>query len=596
MDIKKIISYFTFRMEEKYEFGAVNKIFVINVFTLSASFFATLYTIVAISKAQYSLTLLLFGANLAILLNFWYLRRTKNFYISATFTTIFLMFLIAGLFLVSPFENGSYLWFFIFPPVSLYLVGFKRGTITSLLLLAVVAFVFYFEPLQKLYPEFQTPFKARFISIYFFEYILTAFILFQNLKQLSHYELLFLKNSNSNLAKTEIILRLSHKVRTSLTNINLLLPMIRRAEYSNERNDYLDKINQSVNSLVEEVDQIQNVLVGRSYDKAPETFFSISNLFQQFSNLYRGSEFKSKIRFQLGIPEDLPLYIYGNQIIINKVLFNLTEALILSNQKTTTEIFYRVFLKSDSPDRSELLFEISTSSSFLPASSSEWSQNQLYDFFNIPLQSSIKGLADFSCLYNLDISRFLLKEFNGNLGVKKVAGDLVIWFTILAKKNARSKIIIPASKEYIPEKAAFKPGDGKTGVLKNATVLIAEDNFTNQQVLLLGLKNKLKDIEVVVDGREAIEKFTKKHFDIVLLDLQMPVLDGFKTVEKIRELESGTTIHTPVIAITANVFKDAREQCFNSGFDAYFEKPYRLSELVDKMEELLKQWPGNIDN
>jgi two-component system cell cycle response regulator DivK len=118
-------------------------------------------------------------------------------------------------------------------------------------------------------------------------------------------------------------------------------------------------------------------------------------------------------------------------------------------------------------------------------------------------------------------------------------------------------------------------------------VLIAEDNAVNRELLRELLEMRGYDVTEACDGQEALLKITESQPDILLLDLGMPVLDGFGTIRKIRENPSLSSL--PVLAVTAYAMRDDREKVLNSGFDGYLSKPIDPSALDRELARLLHQ-------
>ncbi|MGD2034584.1 MAG: response regulator, partial [Bacteroidales bacterium] len=123
--------------------------------------------------------------------------------------------------------------------------------------------------------------------------------------------------------------------------------------------------------------------------------------------------------------------------------------------------------------------------------------------------------------------------------------------------------------------------------LEDANILLVEDNSINQKIVLLSLKNKVKNIEVANNGKEALDKFGTTKYDLILMDIQMPVMNGIVATKKIRELESSTNTHTPIIAITANALSGDKESCLAAGMNEYISKPFEVESLLKKMQNLL---------
>ena len=118
-------------------------------------------------------------------------------------------------------------------------------------------------------------------------------------------------------------------------------------------------------------------------------------------------------------------------------------------------------------------------------------------------------------------------------------------------------------------------------------VLLAEDNAVNQTLALRLLEKRGYSVTVVGNGREAVEAFENNHFDLVLMDIQMPDMDGFEATAAIRAKEKLTGRHVPIIAMTAHALKGDQERCISAGMDAYISKPIRTSELFSTVESML---------
>ncbi|MGC2623845.1 MAG: response regulator, partial [Candidatus Acidiferrales bacterium] len=118
-------------------------------------------------------------------------------------------------------------------------------------------------------------------------------------------------------------------------------------------------------------------------------------------------------------------------------------------------------------------------------------------------------------------------------------------------------------------------------------VLLAEDNLVNQTLAVRLLEKRGYVVSVAGNGRLALEALEKETFDIVLMDIQMPEMDGFQATAAIREKEKSTAGHIPILALTAHALKADEERCIAAGMDAYVSKPIRTSELFATMERLL---------
>ena len=124
-----------------------------------------------------------------------------------------------------------------------------------------------------------------------------------------------------------------------------------------------------------------------------------------------------------------------------------------------------------------------------------------------------------------------------------------------------------------------EPGLIEDGRIKK--ILLVEDNLINQKVSLQSLRGMGFEVDLAVNGVEAIEKYKQQQYDLILMDIQMPVMDGITATKKIRQLEQDRKIEKPIqiIAITANSLKDDRQKCLEAGMNEYISKPFNLEKF-----------------
>jgi two-component system sensor histidine kinase/response regulator len=122
---------------------------------------------------------------------------------------------------------------------------------------------------------------------------------------------------------------------------------------------------------------------------------------------------------------------------------------------------------------------------------------------------------------------------------------------------------------------------------RNLRVLLVEDNVVNQRVACSLLERQGHAVVVAENGRLALEALESADFDVVLMDVQMPVMDGLTATAAIRKREAGTGRHLPIVALTANALKGDRERCLDAGMDGYVAKPFHFDSLLREVEQVL---------
>ena len=125
-------------------------------------------------------------------------------------------------------------------------------------------------------------------------------------------------------------------------------------------------------------------------------------------------------------------------------------------------------------------------------------------------------------------------------------------------------------------------------------VLVVEDNIVNQKLTCSILRKVGLDFEVAYHGEEAISLWNNNSFDLILMDCQMPIMDGYVATQKIRKME--TDSHIPIIALTANAMENDDKRCINSGMDDFLSKPFTIQDFVSKLEKWLHRTPESNNN
>ncbi len=120
---------------------------------------------------------------------------------------------------------------------------------------------------------------------------------------------------------------------------------------------------------------------------------------------------------------------------------------------------------------------------------------------------------------------------------------------------------------------------------KSISILVAEDNAINQLLIKTILQKEGFEVEITDNGKLAIEALEKADFQIVLMDLMMPEMNGYETTFAIRTLKDPTKSKIPIIAVSADVTKDVQEKCFEAGMNDYISKPYEVFQLIEKIKE-----------
>jgi CheY-like chemotaxis protein len=181
------------------------------------------------------------------------------------------------------------------------------------------------------------------------------------------------------------------------------------------------------------------------------------------------------------------------------------------------------------------------------------------------------------------IAKKIIEYYGGELKVTTSSEQTMLKFGFIIKKGTAGT----HKPEFDKETSQLLMVKNKVELI-NANILLVEDNAINQKIIILSLKNHVKSIDIANNGKDALDKFGTTKYDLILMDIQMPVINGIAATKKIRELESTSNTQTPIIAITANALSGDKEACLAAGMNDYISKPFQVDVLVNKMKVLLE--------
>jgi CheY-like chemotaxis protein/signal transduction histidine kinase len=471
------------------------------------------------------------------------------------------------------------IWSALFPPFIISLMGMRRGAIFSLLFLAIIAVIVLFinnYEWIELARKYTVTEKIVFLGFYAFFFITTYAIHFTYTEIILRKERRVLDSQNFNKTQEELISKLSHQIRTPLSNITGIIDILEKTSLSDDQRDYINTIHASANNLV----NVVNNMVAASktnFSQIPteEVSFNLYSTINNTIKLFQDDQKKKK--FSLSLSADIPTNLIGNSIKVKQIFLNLLNSLLKYNKSELKTTTIEVSLKEILPDKLVLKFKI-ISNTVVSIPKSELSENAIHSSDVIHLNRS-----KYVNILDLGITQKIIEMDGNTIEIIPDSVKTIIEFTASFKENYQSQSIESIKPPTKQSESFFKP----VVDIADANILLVEDNFSNQQIIILYIKDEVKKIEVAFNGKEALDKFGKVKYDLILMDVQMPIMDGFKATEKIRQIEKSIGTHTPIIAVTANAFPEDKERCLASGMDDYISKPFQPEDLIRKIKKHL---------
>jgi signal transduction histidine kinase/CheY-like chemotaxis protein len=371
----------------------------------------------------------------------------------------------------------------------------------------------------------------------------------------------------ANRAKSEFLANMSHEIRTPLNGIVANTELLGRSGLNAEQRDMAAVIlhsSESLMTIVTDLLDFSRIEAGKM--TIEQVGFDVRAAAEDAIRLFAPRAAQKGIEIECQISNDVPRMILGDPVRIRQVLMNL-----LSNAIKFTEqghVGLEVSRAGDPEHGPALLFRvIDTGIGIAPEVSKT--------LFRAFTQADSKTTRKFGGTgLGLAISMRLVSLMGGAIGLESEPGKgSAFWFVIPAPGMEQ-----PAPTP-LPAAAEIEPAN------KGRRILIVEDNPVNQVVAARALKTLGYATEIASGGEAALDMMRQERFDLILMDCQMPGMDGYETAVEIRRREAGRQ-RTPIVAMTANSVEGDRERCVKAGMDDYLSKPFRIATL----ERTLQRW------
>lgn len=372
-------------------------------------------------------------------------------------------------------------------------------------------------------------------------------------------------------AKADFLSRMSHEIRTPMNAIIGLTNLTQiSCELSGEVRQNLEKIDASARFLLSLVNDVLDMSKIDSDKMAiEEKAFDLDKLLSQIQSIFELQAKENSLTLIISKKYDASYYI-GDEIRIKQVLTNLLANACKFTDRGGTVEFSVTQTQSDETGIS-LLFSVKDSGMGIEPMDLERIFESFEQGTNRVYNGQGTGLG-------LSISKKLVSLMGGKLEVSSSLGEGSRFFFTLR---------LPVSQEA----PVYTENMAAAGIsLKGINILLAEDNELNAEITTAILELKDAVVEHVVNGQEAVERFMEKPekwFDVILMDLQMPVKNGFEATKEIRLSNRADAATVPIIAMTANTFKEDWEHAFAAGMTGFVPKPFNIETLYAALGEAL---------
>lgn len=373
-------------------------------------------------------------------------------------------------------------------------------------------------------------------------------------------------------AKSEFLASMSHEIRTPMNAIIGMADLLSETELTEVQKNYINTFKNAGENLLGIINDILDISkIEAGHLELENNGFDLGEIVLHVVEIMKFRAREKKLEIAYSIEPDVPRKLLGDSMRLQQILINLLGNAVKFTEKGAISITVQINRLVN--DKADLLFSVKDEGIGIPPEM----QNSIFNAFSQADASVTRKYGGTGL--GLTISKTLINLMGGEIGLKSEVGkgsDFI--FNAIFDLNKASSGKVKMSVVETKESAGEREG------MRDLAILLVEDNLDNRNLVLAYLKSTQHKIDIAENGQIAFDKFTSGKYDLVLMDIEMPVMDGLTATKKIREWESREKMkRTPILALTAHALMEHETKSREAGCDDHLTKPIRKAKLMEAL-------------